>query len=81
MRKTKQTLDYHEGFSTNQVRILLQELGYDEKEFNDFLSGQTCPMVPRYNRKGKTELVFGVYEYDFLRWLRHKRYGEKPIFD
>lgn len=79
-RSGDEPLDYHEGLSQGQVRIILREFGLDSKydEFNEWLYGQTCPIVQRRNRDtGAVEEKGGVYEYDLFRWIRNKRYGNK----
>lgn len=78
-------LDYHEGFSRNQVKVILREFGFDRfqlQRFNEWMSGQTCPMVIRHNRKsGKEERVCGIYEYDLFRWIESQKKGTPLIWD
>lgn len=80
-KRVKERLDYHEGLSSNQVKIVLTELGLNIDEFNEWLYGQTAPVIVRYNEKGQEEKVGGVYEYDLLRYIQSKRTGIPPIFD
>lgn len=84
MRKTKEYLDYHEGLSENQVRVIFKEIGlphYTERFFQ-WIGGQTCPMVARHDRKTPKETwVVGFYEYDVFRFIRSIRTGRSPIFD
>ena len=77
-RKSSFVLDYHEGMSENQAKIVLHELGFTAKDYRAFtrwLYGQTCPMIPRYDEEALDERP-GVYEYDLFRWIAYKR-GEK----
>jgi len=78
-------LDYHEGLSANQVKVILRELHFSDKQlskFNDWMYGQTCPVVIRHNRKsGKEERVCGVYEYDLFRWIENQKKGTPLIWD
>ena len=78
MKKKKniqKRLNYHEGLSYNQVKIIIQELGLDIKKFNDWIIGQGCPIVPRYDAKGKIKDVLGYFEYDIFRWIYSQRIG------
>lgn len=77
-RCVQEPLDYHEGLSPNQVRIVLREFGLEHAlgEFNEWLYGQTCPIIKRQTDKGVVD-VGGVYEYDLFRWIRNKKYGDK----
>ena len=79
-RKTE-SLNMHEGLSSNQVRIILVEFGLDAKEFNKWLYGQTCPIIPRYDEKGKVIMVGGIYEYDLFRWIDNQKNGTRLIWD
>lgn len=78
-------LDYHEGLSSNQVKIILIELGFNLKHiarFNEWMDGQTCKLVIRHNeRTGKEERVIGVYEYDLFRWIESQRTKVPPVWD
>lgn len=77
-------LDYHEGLSENQVRIILHEFGFEEKEVNEFsewMHGQTCPMIPRTGHMGKTRIIGGIWEWDLFRWINHKRKGGPLVWD
>lgn len=78
-------LDYHEGLSYNQVKVILYEFGFDHKhlnEFNGWMCGQTAPVVQRHNRRtGKVEQTGGIYEYDLFRWISSKKKGTPLIFD
>lgn len=80
---TTRSLDYHEGLSSNQVEIILRSHSLDHliDEFNEWLYGQTSPIVIRYNKEGKEEKIVGVYEYDLFRWIESKRTGIAPVFD
>lgn len=78
-------LDYHEGLSVNQVKIILRELGFSNKQFVAFskwMYGQTCPVVQRHNRDtGKVEQTGGIYEDDLFRWIENQRKGTPLIWD
>ncbi|MFW9922707.1 MAG: DUF58 domain-containing protein, partial [Candidatus Thorarchaeota archaeon] len=51
-------------------------LGLDVDDFNDWMYGQTCPMVIRVNREtGKQECAVGVYEYDVFRYIDWKAFS------
>lgn len=80
-----ESLDYHEGLSVNQVKIILREFGFNDKhvvEFSEWLVGQTCPIIQRHNRHtgvfGKT---VGVFEYDLFRWIDAQKTGVPPVWD
>lgn len=85
--KSKRTaiepLDYHEGLSSNQVKIILRELGFSNrlKQFNDFMFGQTCPIINRMDKNGRSVEVGGIYEYDLFRWISSQKTGIEPIWD
>lgn len=80
-----ESLDYHEGLSSNQVKIILREFGFNDKqqsEFNEWMYGQTCPVVVRHNREsGKEERIGAIYEYDLFRWIEAKRTKVAPVWD
>ena len=76
-----ESLDYHEGLSANQVKIILRELNLDVDKFNDWMYGQTCPIVKRHNEKGEIEDLVGVYEYDLFRWIDNQKKGTPLIWD
>lgn len=82
-KRTLEPLDYHEGLSSNQVKIILRELGLYNKlnEFNEWMYGQTCPIIHRTNNAGVLEQVGGVYEYDLFRWISSQKTGVTPIWD
>lgn len=79
------SLDYHEGLSVNQVKIVLREFGFGSKhfdEFNRWMRGQTCPVVERHSRDtGELVQKGGVYEYDLFRWIENKKKGTPLIWD
>lgn len=79
----KEPLDYHEGLSSNQVKIILREFGlYDRlNEFDEWMYGQTCPVIQRYDESGQVREVGGVYEYDLFRWIESKKTGRAPVWD
>lgn len=77
----RQKLDYHEGLSANQCRIVIKELNLDFKKFSEWMNGQTCPIVTRHNDAGKTIQVTGVYEYDLFRWIENQKKGTPLIWD
>lgn len=85
-RRKKQpleSLDYHEGLSANQVKVILREFALDKflDEFNEWMFGQTCPIIKRYDNNGGIIEVTGVYEYDLFRWIESKKTGVSPIWD
>ena len=75
------SLDYHEGLSANQVKIILSELQLKHNEFNQWLTGQTCPIIFRRYKSGKLQEVSGVYEYDLFRWIRSQKKGTPLVWD
>lgn len=80
-KKKSCTLDYHEGLSDNQVRIILQEMNLEYKPFCEWMIGQTGPMVPRYDKKGGIDMMCGTYEYDVFRYINWKLFGTPTLFD
>lgn len=82
MARRKEQLDYHEGLSSNQAKIVLRECGLDFREFNKWMGGQTCPIVPRHSRDtGEIIEKGGVYEYDLFRWIESKKRGTALLWD
>jgi hypothetical protein len=79
--KKKFELDYHEGLSANQVKVILHELGLEYSSFEKWLYGQTCPVISRYRAKGKSVETLGVYEYDLFRWIKNKTRGIPLMWD
>lgn len=81
----KESLDYHEGLSANQVKVILREFGFNDKSIRDFdewMYGQTCPVITRYKEDGSgVEQVGGVYEYDLFRWIEAKKAKIEPVWD
>lgn len=77
----KNKLDYHEGLSTNQVKIILKELGLDHKQFGKWMYGQTMPMIVRHDEKGQQITIAGIYEYDLFRWIDNQKKGTPLIWD
>ena len=78
------SLDYHEGLSANQIKVILVEFGLGDRieQFSEWMYGQTCPMVVRHNREsGKEERLGGVYEYDLFRWIENQKKGTPLIWD
>ena len=81
-KRLQDILDYHEGLSENQVKIVLCELELNSDEFFKWMGGQTRPIVPRNNKKEIGIVsVGGVYEYDLFRWIEFKRKGTPLIWD
>lgn len=82
-KKFKETLDYHEGLSPNQVKIILREMGFAHRtdEFSDWLNGQTGPLLDRRDADGKLVQLGGVYEYDLFRWIWAQKNGTATIWD
>lgn len=77
-------LDYHEGLSANQVTIILRELGLGDRidRFNEWMHGQTCPIIARYKKDGTgIEKVIGIYEYDLFRWIENQKKGTPLVWD
>lgn len=80
-KQCEERLDYHEGLSPNQVKIICRELKLDNDKFSEWMFGQTCPIIQRYNDDGKLISVTGVYEYDLFRWISSQKTGVAPIWD
>jgi len=82
-RKLREMLDYHEGLSSNQVHIILREFGLEHTfdEFNEWLYGQTCPIIKRGGEYDIWKSVGGVYEYDLFRFIDSKKTGIPPAWD
>lgn len=78
-------LDYHEGLSANQVKIILREFGFNDKQlrrFEEWMYGQTCPVVERPSRDtGELVQKSGIYEYDLFRWIENQKKGTPLIWD
>ena len=77
-------LDYHEGLSANQVKIILREFSLDHllDEFNEWMYGQTCPIIYRWSseKQAFTE-TGGTYEWDLFRWIDSQKTGVAPVWD
>lgn len=83
-RKTKnqETLDYHEGLSASQAKIICRELGLDYYRLVKWLDGQTCPIIPRTDEKtGDLKQVVGIYEYDIFRWIDNQKKDTPLVWD
>ncbi len=81
-KKLQESLDYHEGLSANQVKIILRELNLDCDAFNKWMYGQTCPIIHRSDRKtGNVVKVGGIYEHDLFRWIENQKKGTPLIWD
>ena len=83
-RRKQEPLNYHEGLSVNQVKIVLTEFGFDNRidEFNEWMYGQTAPIIQRHNRRtGNIEKTGGIYEYDLFRFIESKKTGVAPRWD
>lgn len=82
-RVRKEVLDYHEGLSPNQVKIILCEFGLGDRidRFNEWMGGQTCPVVERWGDNGERVSVAGVYEYDLFRWIENQKKGTPLVWD
>lgn len=82
-RSRRETLDYHEGLSDNQIRIILREFGLADKydEFCKWMYGQTCPIIKRGGEYDVWNSVPGVYEYDLFRFIESKKTGVAPVWD
>lgn len=74
-------LNYHEGLSINQVKIILKKFNLSVEKFNKWMYGQTCPILRRTNDAGVLVEVGGVYEYDLFRWIENQKAGGPLIFD
>lgn len=79
--RAKQILDYHEGLSVNQVKIILTELNLDIDKFNGWMYGQTCPVVSRLDSYGRSVQVGGIYEYDLFRWIANQKTRTPLVWD
>lgn len=80
-RSRKESLDYHEGLTINQVKIILTELKLDIGKFNEWMFGQTCPILIRHDEKNNHITKSGIYEYDLFRWISSQKTGIAPIWD
>lgn len=80
-REPVERLDYHEGLSSNQVKIILREHGLDINEFNKWMFGQTCPILIRHDDKQRHITVGGYYEYDVFRWIAYKERRSSLLWD
>lgn len=81
-KKHLEPLDYHEGLSSGQCKIICRELGLNYDKFAEWMYGQTCPIIQRHNeRTGKIEQTGGVYEYDLFRWIDNQKKGTPLIWD
>jgi hypothetical protein len=80
---TQELLDYHEGLSINQVKIILCEFGLGDKykQFSEWMYGQTCPIIKRGGEYDVWKSVGGVYEYDLFRWIENQKKGTPLIWD
>lgn len=82
---SEKSLDYHEGLSINQVRVILHEFGFKQGDFVKFskwMYGQTCPVLECHSAiAGANIKAAGVYEYDLFRWISNQRRGTPLIFD
>lgn len=77
-------LDYHEGLSVNQVKVVLREFGLANtiRDFFKWMDGQTGPIIHRWNdRQRRVEAVCGTYEYDLFRWVAHQKTKAPLIWD
>ena len=79
--KRKESLNYHEGLSFNQIKIILKEFNLDFGKFDKWLYGQTCPLIRRTDKTGTLVKIAGVYEYDLFRWIENQKAGTPLIFD
>jgi hypothetical protein len=80
-KRIVEPLDYHEGLSINQVKIILRELNLDLNKFDKWMYGQTCPIVHRTNDVGLLVEIGGIYEYDLFRWIENQKKGTPLIWD
>lgn len=77
-------LDYHEGLSANQVKIVLAEFGFDNdglQRFYEWMDGQTCPVIARGGDFNKVRWEGGVYEHDLFRWIESQKTGRPTVWD
>jgi len=79
--KSKKRLDYHEGLSANQVKIILRQFDLSVRKFDKWMYGQTCPILSRRDTFGVLVEVGGVYEYDLFRWIESQKTGKPLIWD
>lgn len=80
-RKREIPLDYHEGLTINQVKIILRELKLDFNKFNEWMYGQTTPILIRHDEYNRHVTRSGIYEYDLFRWISSQKTGIAPIWD
>ena len=76
-------LDYHEGLSWNQVKIILHECGFGNRigEFGGWLYGQTGLLIHRSDKQGRLQQVCGTFEEDLFRWIENKKKGTPLVWD
>lgn len=79
--KPEDILNYHEGLSSNQVKLILREFNLDFGKFSEWMYGQTCPIVERWDNDGKRIALGGIYEYDLFRWIDNQKNGTPLIWD
>jgi hypothetical protein len=72
-RGRKEIFDDHTPFSFEEVCAVLRFFNLPVREFNEWISGQTCPICPNGN--------LGIYWYDLNRYIVWKKQGTEPIFD
>lgn len=80
-KRAVESLDYHEGLTINQVKIILRELNLDIDKFNEWMYGQTAPILVRHDDNNRPITKPGIYEYDLFRWIANQKKGTPLIWD
>lgn len=62
--------DINRDYTWSQVKTILEIYKLDEKEFVEWMNGQTSPVI---EVDGKKEL--GYFGYDLFRWIKGKEKG------
>jgi hypothetical protein len=68
-----ETFDNHQGVSDEEVRTLLKFFRIPDQEWNEWINGQTCPILPN----GK----MGYFWWDVKRFIDWKEKGVLPVWD
>jgi hypothetical protein len=62
-----------DDYNADMVRGILMYFRIPEQEFNEWIVGQTCPLLPDGN--------IGFFAWDVHRFVDWKVHGIKPIWD
>jgi hypothetical protein len=75
-KRRKETFDDHMALSYEEACGVLKFFSIPEREFNEWIDGQTCPVIPSGNG-----IACGYYLDDVSRFVKWKVKGVTPIFD